>query len=450
MQISSVLPTRRPLLAACLATLMVVGVSLFGLNLAASSASIIKVSKTPFVFGISYAESGPLAAQTYGTSQFIQAWFDYTDAHGGVQGHKVELDVLDDTGDAGKALLNVETLWSQDHVLGLIGTAGTFTPWAYIKQNNIPVWSLGGGTGSRGFGSYYSTWFPLGSVSPVWDSQSAYWTVKLQHKHPKVVAVLYNAPTAAWNSFIQNFWMKLGATTVYLDAGSGSPSTDCTALVLKWKSEGVQYIDEQDIQWVSCLEDEQTLGWRPPLGQGSEDTSLPGEANLLGRIIVGLVSGSPASLYTGYPIYSSPTEMDRIYEGSMKTYEPSFTNYLFLNDATTLGDYNAAVTVTTVLNLLLNEHKAVTSAHLVTAMQHLKNYSTFTLMPPVASFAPTCKTGGDGHTWGYWAYNAHPSASKPEIYMALNSGPNWVNTRKFLGLPTCYLTQTTNMLFPNG
>jgi hypothetical protein len=436
--------------AAGFATLMALGVSTVGFGLASSSAALKSNAKAAYTFGISYAESGPLAPPSNGASEFIQAYFNYVNSNGGVQGHKLKLIVLDDAGDPGKALLNVETMWSQDHVLGFIGAAGTFTPWAYIKENNIPVWSLGGGTGSRGFGSFYSTWFPTGSVTAAWDSQAAYWSVKIEHKHPQVVAVLYATTQTTWNTFVQNYWDKLGAKTVYFDAGSGTPSTDCTALVLKWKSEGVQYLDWQDNEWPSCLLAEQRLGWKPPLGEGSPSTSQPGEAELLGKVIVGVIAGSPNSLYTGAPIFSSPNALDRTYEGNIRKYAPQFANYAYLNSTAVMSYYGDAMLVSTLIGQLLTQHKPVTSATLTTATQHMKNWSLFTLDPPVAGFAPNCKTGGDGTIWGYWHFNPHPSATKPAIYMSPTSGPHWVNTRTFLGLSRCYLTQATDKLFPNG
>src|ERR1700683_4850693 len=101
---------RKRFLGAGLAALTMVALTTMGFGLASSGAAVTSHAKQPYVFGLSYAQSGPLAPPAEGTQQFIQAWFSYVNAHGGVQGHKMELDTLDDTGDPGKALLNVETL----------------------------------------------------------------------------------------------------------------------------------------------------------------------------------------------------------------------------------------------------------------------------------------------------------------------------------------------------
>jgi hypothetical protein len=415
----------------------------------ASASLRANASHSPYVFGMTYAESGPLAPYSYGASQFVNAYFKDIDAHGGIDGHPLKVITLDDAGDPGKSLLNVETLWSQDHVLGLV-YPGTITPWTYIKQNNVPVWTFSPGTGSRGFGSAYPTYFPTGSVGAIWDSQAAYWSVKIEHKHPKVVGVLFNTGFSTWNDFVLNYWHKLGAQTVYLDAGSGSGSTDCTALVLKWKSEGVQYLDWQDNEWPSCLLAEQRLGWKPPLGQGSPSTSQPGEAELLGKAIVGVIAGSPNAQYTGAPIFDHPNTDSKTYEGDIAKYARPFANYAYLNSTGVMADYESAILVADVVKATLAKYHKVTSALMMKVTGQMRNWDGFTLDPPVASFSPTCKTGGDGTIWGYWHFNPHPTAIKPAIYMIPTSGHQWVNTRAFLGLSKCYLTQLTDKLFPNG
>src|SRR5215475_6158627 len=86
-------PRRRNLLGAGVASLLTVALVSIGYGFAASSAATARASKAPFVFGLSYAESGPLAPPATGAGPFVQAWFKYVNAHGGVQGHKLQVDV---------------------------------------------------------------------------------------------------------------------------------------------------------------------------------------------------------------------------------------------------------------------------------------------------------------------------------------------------------------------
>lgn len=412
-----------------------------------AAASRASQSKSPYLVGIDVNLSGPLAPYTTGAADFSEAVFKYVNAHGGIDGHKIKYLVLDDKGDPGQTLLNFESLWSQDHVLAIVG-GGTYTPWSYVQQNNIPVYSGNGGLGSKGFGSHYPTWFSVGSVTPVWDSQAAYWSVKIEHKAVKSVEVLYSTTLTNWNGFIQNYWKKLGATSIYMDPGGG-PAANCTPLILKMKAENVQYFDVQDQEFANCILAEQQLGWKPPLGQGSPTSSQIGEAELLGKVLVGVIAGSPNTLYTGAPIYPSPTAADRTFVGTIKTYSPSYANYSFLNGTTQILYYSAAELLVDALKGTLAKYGRATSPLLVKYTETMKNWDN-NLNPPVASFTPSCKTGGDGTIWGYWHFNPHPTAAKPSMYMIPASGNAWVNTRKFLGLGKCYLTQLVDAQFPNG
>jgi hypothetical protein len=421
-----------------------------GLALSNGASASVKHAPAPYTVGLDYNASGPLAPYAVGVNLFYQAWIDYTNANGGIQGHKIKVITLDDKADPGQTLLNYETLWAQDHVLAIIG-GGTYTPWTYIKANNVLVIATSGGSGSRGFASYYPTWRTTGSLSPTWNSQAAYWSVKIEHKNVKVVELEYN-PVSVFGPWLQwedNYWTKLGATTIYNFADQG-PSANCTPLVLSMKANGVQYLDLQGPEFPACIAAEDTLGWRPPLGEGAPNTSQIGEAELLGKTLVGVIAGSPNSLYTGAPIHSSPDAQDRTYVGNIKKYAPQYANYSFLNGTTTLQFYSLGQLTTAVMNDALTKYHKVTTATMIKALDTMKNYSNGDLEPPIASFAPNCKTGGDGTIWGYWHYNPHPTAARPSMYMVPTSGPNWVTTRTFLGYGKCYLTTLSNGIYPNG
>jgi hypothetical protein len=407
-------------------------------------------SKSTYTVGLDYNASGALAPYSVGVASFYQAWIDYTNAHGGVEGHKIKVITLDDKGDPGQTLLNFEALWGQDHVLAIIG-GGTYTPWSYVKQNNVVVLATSGGSGSRGFASYYPTWFTTGSLSPTWNSQAAYWSVKIEHKKIKTVELEYNPVVVfgPWLAFEDNYWKKLGATTVYNYADQGS-SANCTPLILSMKANGVQYLDLQGPEFPQCIAAEETLNWRPPLGQGAPETSQIGEAELLGKSLTGVIAGSPNSLYTGAPIHSTPDAQDRMYVANITKYAPQFANYSFLNGTGQLQYYSLGMLTTSAIGEALHKFGVVTPQLLAKTLYAMRHYTNGDLQPPIDSFAANCKTGGDGTIWGYWHYNPHPTPALPMMYMVPTSGPKWVTTRAFLGYGPCYLTQLSNQIYPNG
>jgi hypothetical protein len=424
-------------LAACSLTL--------GVALSAGVSGVQAAGKAPISIGIDAPVTGAFAPYQVGGIQFFQSYIDYVNAHGGIDGHHINVTLLDDKSDPGQALLNFESLWSQDHVLAVFG--GFFaTPGAYVQSNEIPLY--GGGFGTNFFASHYTSIYTTGGQLPAWSAQTAYWITKILHRPVKRVAVMYNnAFDSGFLPFISHYWKKLGATFIDVVPDEG-PTADCSAYVLKFKSENIQYIDEQALQNGNCIIAESRIGWKPPLGQGGPVTSEIGEAELIGKPYIGVVAGSPNTLYTGAPIYPHPSVVDRTFVGNIRKYYPSYATYNFLNGTTTIQSYGVAVLMVTAIKGTLEKYGKLTSALLNKYTRSMTNFDDG-LQPIVKSFEPNCKTGGDGTIWGFWHYNPKPTATKPTLYMVPSSGPAWV-TNTWLGVPKCYLTQSADRLFPNG
>jgi ABC-type branched-subunit amino acid transport system substrate-binding protein len=426
------------------AAALVIGGSIAGAGFSSASVERPTVAKAPYTIGLDVALSGPLAPYSEGTEQFFLAYIDYANSQGGVDGHHIKVITLDDKGDPGQTLLNFEQLWSQDHVLAISG--GSFPPSSYIQQNQIPFYTAAPPTSM--FGKHYTTTFTTGSQLPAWSAQTAYWIVKILHRPVKRVAVI-ESPSfdAGFAPFIKNYWTKLGATFIDVVPDQG-PSADCSSYILKFKSEGIQYLDEQGLEGTSCILAESRLAWKPQYGQGGPLTSEIGEAELVGKPYIGVVAGSPNTLYTGQPIYSSPSAADRTYVGNIRKYYPTFANYNFLNGTDVIQFYGTAELMVAAMKATLTKFGKVTSPLLNQATRAMTSFDDG-LEPVVASFQPSCKTGGDATIWGFWHYNPKPTASKPRLYMVPTSGPNWI-TNDWLHLGKCYLSNIATNLFPNG
>jgi ABC-type branched-subunit amino acid transport system substrate-binding protein len=85
----------------------------------------------------------------------IQAYFDYTNANGGVEGRQLELKSLDDAYLPERTRANVEQLVGTDGVFALLGNVGTENNQQvqqYLAENGLCVPNLAVATGFPGFG----------------------------------------------------------------------------------------------------------------------------------------------------------------------------------------------------------------------------------------------------------------------------------------------------------
>jgi branched-chain amino acid transport system substrate-binding protein len=83
----------------------------------------------------------------------MQVWSEYTNAHGGLNGHPVKVISADDGGDPSTSQTEVQQMVTQDHVIAFVGNLMPLTVQAslpYLEQQHIPV--IGGDVTS-------DTWF---------------------------------------------------------------------------------------------------------------------------------------------------------------------------------------------------------------------------------------------------------------------------------------------------
>jgi branched-chain amino acid transport system substrate-binding protein len=98
-------------------------------------------SGTPLVIGDISSFSGPLSSSLAGTKDVMVAWQNYTNAHGGIDGHPVRVVFKDDATNPATALTEAEGLVQQDHVIAIVGEYSVVdSSWSkYIEQAGVPV-----------------------------------------------------------------------------------------------------------------------------------------------------------------------------------------------------------------------------------------------------------------------------------------------------------------------
>ncbi|HEY2331324.1 MAG TPA: ABC transporter substrate-binding protein [Acidimicrobiales bacterium] len=99
-------------------------------------------SGTPIVIGQLSDETGVAGATGAVTDarDTMNAWVKWTNAHGGISGHPVQVKTIDTKSDPAQANVAVKQLVEQDHVVALVGNSNqnlaTFS--AYLKAQKVP------------------------------------------------------------------------------------------------------------------------------------------------------------------------------------------------------------------------------------------------------------------------------------------------------------------------
>jgi branched-chain amino acid transport system substrate-binding protein len=125
--------------------------ALITISVATGSETSAGASSTPVNIGfVCDCADGTLSSSDSVAKPTVQAWVSYTNAHGGVNGHKVNVIYEDPNFNSGTALSEVETLVSQDHVVAIIDVSSSDNVWgSYAASHGVPI--VGGNTSSETF-----------------------------------------------------------------------------------------------------------------------------------------------------------------------------------------------------------------------------------------------------------------------------------------------------------
>jgi branched-chain amino acid transport system substrate-binding protein len=111
------------------------------------------ITKTSVKIGGTFPLTGPASA--YKTIPLAeQAYFAYVNAHGGVNGRKINFEVLDDSYSPAKTVPLAQQLIEQDKVFALVGSLGTapgLATWGYTNQKKVPQVFLATGDSYWGY-----------------------------------------------------------------------------------------------------------------------------------------------------------------------------------------------------------------------------------------------------------------------------------------------------------
>jgi branched-chain amino acid transport system substrate-binding protein len=153
-----------PLALSCLLVALAVG-AISAISTSSAAAAVKRAaSKSTWVIGNIGTYSGDNSANFANGDKVMQAWADYTNAHGGINGHKVKVITMDDAGVGSTSVNDVKKLVQSDHVLAIVGmSSGDSADWdSYTTAHNVPV--IGGSTPVPDF-FQRANWFPVGTTA---------------------------------------------------------------------------------------------------------------------------------------------------------------------------------------------------------------------------------------------------------------------------------------------
>jgi branched-chain amino acid transport system substrate-binding protein len=118
------------------------------------------ISATTITIGGTFPLTGP--ASLYKTIPAAEkAYFDYVNDHGGVNGRKINFEILDDSYDPSKTVPAAQQLVEKDGVFavfGSLGTAPALATWGYLNSKKVPQVLVATGDSYWGFSKKKYPW----------------------------------------------------------------------------------------------------------------------------------------------------------------------------------------------------------------------------------------------------------------------------------------------------
>ena len=199
--------------------------------LAATSAACAAATGSPGVTpttintGAMSTLTGPIASNFESLVPGIQAYYDYVNAHGGVDGRKIQLTYnTDDTGNPSQDTALEHTLVDQDHVFAVAGVATAFFTPTYFVQTCTPTF----GYNVTGNWSGPANMFAAGGSVQDYAAGDPAWIylAKKVEKTPSVGVLAYNIASSngSCNQAIDAF-KKAGINVSYQDTSIGYGSS---------------------------------------------------------------------------------------------------------------------------------------------------------------------------------------------------------------------------------
>jgi branched-chain amino acid transport system substrate-binding protein len=225
------------------------------------------ITSTSIKIGGTFPLTGP--ASLYKTIPAAEkAYFDYVNDHGGVNGRKIDFEILDDAFDPSKTVPLTQQLVEQDKVFavyGSLGTAMNLAIWNYVNGKKVPHVLLATGDSYWGFSAKKYPW-TIG-YQPDYPGEAKIYGKYIVKNLPNAkIGVLYQNDAYGKNYFA-GLRVGLGAKKTNIVSAQPydvtNPSLVQQILALKTAGADTFVIFALPSQTITALATAAKVGWTP-------------------------------------------------------------------------------------------------------------------------------------------------------------------------------------------
>jgi branched-chain amino acid transport system substrate-binding protein len=293
---------------------MTLGVLTIGV---AGSAGAASTSSTPIKLGVIGGFTGPLAATVYATPPAIKAWADYVNAHGGINGHPVQLTIEDDQTNPAISTADAQKLVA-DHVVAIFDDSDFDSQWgSYVTSNHLPILPTNSSTvGALNSDNFFT-------AGPTINTLPAAIAAAAKKVNTKKMGLLYCAESPDCSQLVQPIKTDAASSGVDLvyDTSISATAPSYTAPCLAAESAGAKslFIGDAVSVLLSVAKDCVTQGYKPLL-IGDDGAVAPDFATAPGW------SNDMIAVQPNIPFSVKDTPATKTMYDAFDKYQPGFTS----------------------------------------------------------------------------------------------------------------------------
>ena len=227
------------------------------------------VTADTITIGTTTPLSGP--ASFYApVSKGANAFYQYVNAHGGINGRKIKYVIYDDAYDAAKAVPLTHQLVEQDQVFAVVGQLGTPINTAtrpYLNQQKVP--DIFVATGATKWGAEYKTFPWTIGLQPDYQSEARVYGKDIIKSHPNAkIGILYQNDDAG-KDYVKGLTDGLGSNASWIIATQSyeATSVDVSSQIAALSDKGVDLLLIAAIptQGIGAMKTVAKLNWKPTI-----------------------------------------------------------------------------------------------------------------------------------------------------------------------------------------
>lgn len=225
------------------------------------------ISDTEVVIGTTLPLSGSVAAFGKAYDDGMNAYFNYVNANGGINGKKVKLIVYDDAYEVPKTVQYTKQLVESDKVFATLFQLGTPTNAAineYLNQRKVPNFPA---SNSRNFADPVKSPWTVVPTGPSNFANGGILATAAVEAHPgKKIGILYQNDDLG-KEYTEGFKDKLGGAQVAHEVSYNTQDTSVDSQVIALQAAGVEvwFLAAATKFAVLAVQKAAALGWTPDI-----------------------------------------------------------------------------------------------------------------------------------------------------------------------------------------